>query len=101
MTDDAPSSGIDAWAPKVGGPTLAASSRGSDKSINVDGDDAGGSLSEDGSTAADKSGSDDESPTKSTRDTVVQPETEEIGGPKGPEPTRFGDWEKGGRCSDF
>lgn len=22
-------------------------------------------------------------------------------GPKGPEPTRFGDWEKGGRCSDF
>lgn len=26
---------------------------------------------------------------------------EEIGGPKGPEPTRFGDWEKAGRCSDF
>ena len=26
---------------------------------------------------------------------------EEIGGPKGPEPTRYGDWEKGGRCSDF
>ena len=26
---------------------------------------------------------------------------EEIGGPKGPEPTRFGDWEKNGRCSDF
>jgi hypothetical protein len=26
---------------------------------------------------------------------------EEIGGPKGPEPTRFGDWEKDGRCSDF
>jgi hypothetical protein len=25
----------------------------------------------------------------------------EVGGPKGPEPTRFGDWEKGGRCSDF
>ncbi|KAI5077772.1 hypothetical protein GOP47_0007596 [Adiantum capillus-veneris] len=24
-----------------------------------------------------------------------------IGGPKGLEPTRFGDWEKGGRCSDF
>lgn len=22
-------------------------------------------------------------------------------GPKGPEPTRFGDWEKGGRCTDF
>lgn len=25
----------------------------------------------------------------------------EIGGPSGPEPTRFGDWEKGGRCIDF
>lgn len=25
----------------------------------------------------------------------------ELGGPKGPEPTRYGDWEKAGRCSDF
>ena len=25
----------------------------------------------------------------------------EEGGPKGPEPTRYGDWEKAGRCSDF
>ena len=25
----------------------------------------------------------------------------EQGGPKGLEPTRYGDWEKGGRCSDF
>jgi len=25
----------------------------------------------------------------------------EIGGPKGPEPTRYGDWESAGRCSDF
>lgn len=25
----------------------------------------------------------------------------EIGGPKGLEPTRFGDWEFKGRCSDF
>jgi hypothetical protein len=25
----------------------------------------------------------------------------EIGGPKGPEPTRYGDWERNGRCSDF
>lgn len=32
-----------------------------------------------------------------------RPETwpEEVGGPKGPEPTRFGDWERNGRCSDF
>jgi hypothetical protein len=26
---------------------------------------------------------------------------EEIGGPKGLEPTRYGDWEKNGRVSDF
>lgn len=25
----------------------------------------------------------------------------EQGGPKGPEPTRYGDWERNGRCSDF
>lgn len=25
----------------------------------------------------------------------------EIGGPKGPEPTRYGDWEINGRCVDF
>ena len=25
----------------------------------------------------------------------------EIGGPAGPEPTRFGDWERKGRCIDF
>ena len=26
---------------------------------------------------------------------------DEIGGPKGEEPTRFGDWERKGRVSDF
>ncbi|MDW8259461.1 MAG: DUF1674 domain-containing protein [Gammaproteobacteria bacterium] len=25
----------------------------------------------------------------------------EIGGPRGPEPTRYGDWERDGRCIDF
>ena len=25
----------------------------------------------------------------------------ENGGPAGPEPTRYGDWEKNGRCIDF
>ena len=29
------------------------------------------------------------------------PRPKEIGGPKGPEPTRFGDWERDGRCVDF
>lgn len=28
-------------------------------------------------------------------------EQREIGGPKGPEPTRYGDWERKGRCVDF
>lgn len=30
----------------------------------------------------------------------VQPPGE-VGGPEGPEPTRYGDWERGGRCTDF
>ena len=25
----------------------------------------------------------------------------EVGGPKGPDPTRYGDWERKGRCIDF
>lgn len=29
------------------------------------------------------------------------PAVEEKGGRKGPEPTRYGDWEKNGRCIDF
>jgi hypothetical protein len=29
------------------------------------------------------------------------PRPREVGGPKGPEPTRYGDWEINGRCSDF
>ena len=28
-------------------------------------------------------------------------ENEEFGGQEGLDPTRFGDWEKGGRCTDF
>jgi len=29
------------------------------------------------------------------------PMAREIGGPKGPEPTRYGDWERNGIASDF
>jgi hypothetical protein len=29
------------------------------------------------------------------------PLPKEIGGPPGPEPTRYGDWEHKGRCTDF
>lgn len=28
-------------------------------------------------------------------------DAEEVGGPEGPEPTRYGDWERKGRCIDF
>ncbi|KAJ2947086.1 hypothetical protein O0L34_g16431 [Tuta absoluta] len=31
----------------------------------------------------------------------VNPHTGEIGGPRGPEPTRYGDWERKGICIDF
>ncbi|XP_030532325.1 succinate dehydrogenase assembly factor 4, mitochondrial [Rhodamnia argentea] len=34
-------------------------------------------------------------------DGQVNKETGEIGGPRGPEPTRYGDWERNGRCYDF
>jgi len=30
-----------------------------------------------------------------------KPRPVEVGGPKGPEPTRYGDWEQAGRCTDF
>jgi hypothetical protein len=46
--------------------------------------------------------------TEQPKPAETQPETKpepklpkEIGGPTGPEPTRYGDWEKNGRCSDF
>ncbi len=29
------------------------------------------------------------------------PRVAEIGGPQGPEPTRYGDWERNGICYDF
>ncbi|XP_027359332.1 succinate dehydrogenase assembly factor 4, mitochondrial [Abrus precatorius] len=34
-------------------------------------------------------------------DDDVNKETGEVGGPKGLEPTRYGDWERKGRCYDF
>ncbi|MDH3747227.1 MAG: DUF1674 domain-containing protein [Gammaproteobacteria bacterium] len=39
----------------------------------------------------------DHNPSRSTDE--VQPK--EIGGRDGPDPTRYGDWEKAGRCIDF
>ena len=39
--------------------------------------------------------------TSSVSSKLVDEKPFEENGPKGPEPTRYGDWEKGGRCSDF
>ncbi len=36
-----------------------------------------------------------------TPNDLPTPRPKEIGGPKGLEPTRYGDWEKAGRCIDF
>ncbi|MDH3763820.1 MAG: DUF1674 domain-containing protein [Gammaproteobacteria bacterium] len=33
--------------------------------------------------------------------TSQKQQAKEYGGPKGKEPTRYGDWEKNGRCIDF
>jgi hypothetical protein len=35
------------------------------------------------------------------KEAVPRPQAKEYGGPKGKEPTRYGDWEKKGRCIDF
>ena len=48
----------------------------------------------------------DQTQTKSAPETAPRPEQptsvqQERGGPKGPEPTRYGDWENNGRCTDF
>lgn len=37
----------------------------------------------------------------SGRSEVPPPMIRELDGPSGPEPTRYGDWERRGRCIDF
>lgn len=48
-------------------------------------------------TAARKTGDD----TSLSGQTYIQQPAGEQGGKDGPEPTRYGDWEVGGRCTDF
>ena len=43
----------------------------------------------------------DEGPEIRSLDDVLDQRPGEIGGPAGPEPTRYGDWERKGRCIDF
>ncbi len=49
--------------------------------------------------ASDKGKQQPAAPIPKAQARAVQPR--EIGGPKGPEPTRYGDWEYNGRCTDF
>ena len=39
--------------------------------------------------------------TEKVKDESADAVPREANGPKGPEPTRYGDWEQKGRCSDF
>lgn len=47
----------------------------------------------------DRTNPDRAAPEKKAAATGERPK--EIGGPDGPEPTRYGDWERGGICYDF
>ena len=65
-----------------------------ENSAAPDTDQAGMTTSE----TADESGA--------PQDATAKPQSQasaprEVNGPKGPEPTRYGDWEQKGRCSDF
>ncbi len=40
-------------------------------------------------------------PATDTKPAPPPPRPREVGGPAGPEPTRYGDWERKGRVSDF
>ncbi|XP_062233571.1 uncharacterized protein LOC133930830 [Phragmites australis] len=67
-------------------PEVAKKAEGEEAPANAKGRDAGSGKEEE----ADDDGG-----------VHVNKATGEIGGPRGPEPTRYGDWERGGRCSDF
>ena len=59
-----------------------------------------------GDTGADgKAGDNAADVADAAKDATTRPDgsdmPREINGPKGPEPTRYGDWEQKGRCSDF
>ena len=69
------------------------------------GPEGGGSASDlrgggDG-VLAEPEGAGEEKPLVPGASDNVNKKTGEYGGPKGPEPTRYGDWESKGRCSDF
>ena len=52
-------------------------------------------------SAASSAAADPAAPLEGAAVSLAAPPPEELGGPTGPEPTRFGDWERKGRCIDF
>ncbi|MDH3506567.1 MAG: DUF1674 domain-containing protein [Gammaproteobacteria bacterium] len=50
---------------------------------------------------AERRGGDPGAAAVSTDPAADKSKPREVGGPQGPEPTRYGDWERAGRCIDF
>ena len=64
--------------------------------------DVGEKKSSVSTTTTSASPKEKQDPKKKKEKENQKPESkEEIGGPRGPEPTRYNDWEKNGRVSDF
>jgi len=82
-------------APVASGPTAAAPPSGATGSQEPE-----GPLAPEREARAPAARPDDDARTPAAAAPLEQP-AGETGGPKGPEPTRYGDWEKGGRCFDF
>jgi hypothetical protein len=49
--------------------------------------------------STEKASQENKAPTEKKKDLAQMPE--EFGGTEGLEPTRYGDWENNGRCTDF
>jgi len=57
----------------------------------------------DAMTKSPQPSSEDVKPAKEPTETPAKPadQAPEVGGRQGPDPTRYQDWERGGRCIDF
>jgi hypothetical protein len=64
-------------------------------------DESGEHSSAPGAAATTRSGKGREPVNHVAGETARETVVEEIGGRSGPDPSRYGDWEKNGRCIDF
>lgn len=55
----------------------------------------------DGKPTQDTGRTGDAAPAETAKPVLPRGKASEVGGPKGLEPTRYGDWERDGRCVDF